>query len=240
MVEKLIFMLRSISIKKDETSIIEILDNSEFEFKNHWNQKNFKNLFNLEIKIDPNIFATYYDSIQQCQNLIKDRINNSSPIIVDGLKIKPNYDRIQFVNSKVELIRTPWSEINDHQEKLDKTLIQAKESLDFQQVGLICRTIMEKLANLVFDSDIHVNTKLDLSKGKFKNQLHAFIEFKLSGKSNEHLRKLAKNSIDFSRNAIDVIQHTTHKLDGQGYFAEICVISTISTISLIKSIYEIA
>ena len=98
---------------------------------------------------------------------------------------------------------------------------------------------MEKLADLLFDPEIHIDPKLDLSKGKFKNQLHAFIQYQLKGKSNEELRKFAKNSVDFSRDAIDVIQKTTHKLDGQGYFAEICAISTISTINLLKTISEI-
>lgn len=239
MIGKILHILKEISRKKGENDLYEILEQSEFKFSDHWNQRSFPNLYNLEIRTAPELFTEYYDKKILFENILCGRINNSTPIMVDKLNIKPDYDRIQIINSQVELVQTPWEEINSHQKKLLDTLTKAKQSLDFQNVGLISRTIMERLAELVFDPKIHIDPKLNLNKGKFKNQLQAFIQYKLKGKANEELRKLAKNSIDFSRNSIDVIQTTTHKLDGQGYFAEICAISTISTISLVKTINEI-
>lgn len=239
MIDKIIHILKEISRKKGEMELYHLLEKADFVFEDHWNQKSFPNLFDLEIKTDPSLYTEYYDKKFQFQKSLSARINNSTPILVDKLEIKPDYDKIQLINSQFELVETPWEEINTHQEKLIETLSQAKQSLDFQNVGLICRTIMEKLAKIVYNPDVHKNDKLDLSKGKFKNHLQAFIEHKLSDKTNEQLRKFARNSITFSRDAIDVIQKTTHKLDGQGYFAEICAISTISTINLIKTIVEI-
>lgn len=239
MVEKILYILKEISRKKGETDLYEILEQSELKFSDHWNRRSFENLYNLEIRTSPELYTEHYDKKRMFEEFLSTRINDSTPINVDKLEIKPDYDRIQIINSQIKSIRTPWEEINDHQKKLLEHLTKAKQSLDYQNIGLISRTIMEKLANLLFDPEIHKDPKLELSKGKFKNQLHAFIEYQLKGTSNEELRKLAKNSIDFSRYAIDVIQKTTHKLDGQGYFAEICAISLVSTINLIKTISEI-
>lgn len=237
--EKIVHILKEISRKKGETELYQILQRSEFVLDDLGYSSNLQNAYNLEILTDPNLFTELYDSIQQFRSTIKERINKSTPIIINRLTLTPDYDRIHLLNSHIELVRTPWEEINNHQEVLTQTLIQAQQSLDFQKVGLICRTILEKLADIVFDPSTHISETLDLQKGKFKNQLQAFIEFKLSGKSNEELRKLAKSSIGFSRDSIEVIQKTTHKLDGQRYVAEICAISAISTISLIKTINEI-
>lgn len=239
MIEKILHILKELSRKKGETDLFEILEQSKFKFSDHWNQRTFENLFNLEIQTSPELYTEHYDKKRKFEEALKTRINKSTPILVDILEIKPDYDRIQIINSQIESIKTPWEEINNYQKTLLDTLTKAKHSLDYQNVGLISRTIMEKLADLLFEKEIHNDPNLDLNKGKFKNQLHAFIQYQLKGKSNEELRKLAKNSVDFSRDAIGVIQKTTHKLDGQGYFAEICAISTISTIHLLKTISEI-
>jgi hypothetical protein len=53
------------------------------------------------------------------------------------------------------------------------------------------------------------------------------------------LRKFSITAIDFTEKAIDLMNTTTHKLDVQKHFAEVCVISTINVISLIKAIKEI-
>jgi hypothetical protein len=233
---KYLYILKELSRKKGEKDLYEILEKSEFKFSNHWNQKSFPNLFDLEILTSPDLYTEYYDKKSRFEETLLKRINDSTPIMIDTLEIKPDYDRIQIINSQIESIQTPWHEINEYQKKLLDTLTMAKQSLDYQNVGLISRTIMEKLADLLFKPEIHNDLKMDLSKGKFKNQLHAFIQYQLKGKSNEELRKFAKNSVNFSRDAIDVIQKTTHNLDGQGYFAEICAISTIN---LVKTISEI-
>lgn len=239
MIDKILHILKEISRKKGENDLYELIEQSEFEFSNHWNQRSFPNLYNLEIRTAPDLFTEHYDKQRFFENTLSERINNSTPIQVHNVEIKPDYNRIQIINSQIELVQTPWDEINEHQKKLLDTLTKAKQSLDFQNVGLISRTIMEKLADLVFDPEVHKEPSLDLNKGKFKNQLHAFIQYKLKGKANEELKKFAKNSIDFSRDSIDVIQKTTHKLDGQVYFAEICAICAISTINIIKTINDI-
>ncbi len=75
--------------------------------------------------------------------------------------------------------------------------------------------------------------------GYFKNQLHTYIDTVLSGDSNREFRKLAKSSIEFVEDSIDVMNKTTHKLDAEKHLAEVCVIGTISAISIVKLIKQL-
>jgi len=111
-------------------------------------------------------------------------------------------------------------------------------AIDFQGIGLISRTIMDKLARQVFDAEKHKpkDEKIQVNNGKFKNQLHSYIDKTLSGDSNKEFRKLARSSIDFVEDSIDFMNITTHKLDAEKHLAEVCAVSTISAISIIKLI----
>jgi Bacterial sugar transferase len=75
---------------------------------------------------------------------------------------------------------------------------------------------------------------VDLSSGKYKNRLNAFIDNALNGKSNKSMRQLVKSSIEFVENAIDFMNTATHKIDSKQHLAEVCVINTISTVSIIN------
>lgn len=70
----------------------------------------------------------------------------------------------------------------------------------------------------------------------WKNQLHSYIDSVLSGDKNKEFRKLAKSAIDFVENSCDLMSTTTHKLDAEKHLAEVCLISTISAISIISLI----
>ena len=100
---------------------------------------------------------------------------------------------------------------------------------------------MEKLARQVFDMTKHKpkDEKIQVVNGKYKNQLHTYIDTVLSGDNNKEFRKLAKSSIDFVEDSIDFMNITTHKLDAEKHLAEVCVVSTISAISIIKLISQL-
>ena len=78
-----------------------------------------------------------------------------------------------------------------------------------------------------------------LSNGKFKNQFRVYIQNVLSGEKNKELRHYSESAIEFTEKSIDLMNQTTHKLEVQKHFAEVCVISTISVVSLIKAINEV-
>ncbi len=142
---------------------------------------------------------------------------------------------------QIYIVHTPWKEINKLQNKLFELLKISNDSIDFQNIGNTARTIMLNISEEVFDAQKHKPQKagIDLSKDKFKNRLHTYIDSVLSGTSNREFRQLAEVSIEYVEKSIDLMNKTTHKTDAEKHLAEVCVIGTISAVNIIKLIAEI-
>lgn len=239
--KKEIYLLREIYISKNEIDIVEIINNSQIGYTQHWDYSISSIAFSFEFKLLPTLYTKNFNSIKSISNNLKTVFNQISQSKIESIIIQPNYDKIEIFNSEISTIITIWEEINQLQNKLIEDMKKSNQEIDYQNIGNTCRTIMDKLARAVFDSNIHKSEKkdVDLSNGKFKNQFHTYIAFKLKGSSNQELRLFASSSIEFTEKAIDLMNQTVHKLDVKKHFAEVCVISTISVISLIKAINEI-
>jgi hypothetical protein len=239
---KLKYVLIEISKSKfDEQALIEIINHSTFEFERHFNNHVFPNLFNLTLVITPDIFTKNYSIIGPYANVIKERINKSSELWIDKIKILPDYNKLQIVNTKIFAVVTEWDDINHLQQTLIENLQRLRQSVDIQGIGLVSRTLMDKLARLVYNEKIHEppHDNADMSNGMFKNQLHSYIKTTLSGDKNREFRKLAISAVDFVKDSIDLMNVTTHKLDAKEHLAEVCVVSTISAVSIIKLISQL-
>lgn len=95
LINKLKYVLIQISEKNgNENELIEVLSFSEFKFKKHWNSQTFPNAYNIDIKVHPDVFAKHYNNINRYASIIKERINNSTKLIIDVLKILPDYEKI--------------------------------------------------------------------------------------------------------------------------------------------------
>ena len=240
-IKKLKYILKQISKQNSENKLIEILNHSEFNFEEHWNQRSFPNLFNLKIKLTPEVYTKYYNNIGRYEQILNKRINDSSELKIDVLEILPDYNKLKIINSDIFPLYTEWEEINRYQDRLLENLERSTDSIDFQNLGNTSRSIMDKLAREVFDPQKHspIDKSKEVLNGKFKNQLHAYIDSVLSGSKNKEFRKLAESSIEIVERAIDFMNSTTHKFNAKRHLAEVCVISTISAISLIRLIKEI-
>lgn len=239
---KIKYILLEISRNKgDEEALIEVLNHSTFIFESHWNNQAFPNAYNLELHITPDVYTKHFSVIYKIEQTLNARINQSTKLIIDKLKILPDYDKLELVNSQVFPILTEWEEINQLQNKLIESLQRSNQAIEFQGVGLIARTIMDKLARQVFDPIKHKpkDDKIPVSNGNSKSQLHSYIDAVLSGKDNERFRKLGNSSIDFVEDAIDIMNLTTHKLNAKKHLAEVCVVSTISTVSIVSLIRQL-
>lgn len=239
---KIKYILVQISKQKgDEEYLIELLNHSQFKFEHHWNNQTFPNAYNLEIFITPDIFTKNYSTISDIARVVKSRINNSTKLIIDKLNILPDYNKLQLINSQVIPIKTEWLEINNLQQELIESLQRSTTTTNFQNIGNSARIIMDKIARTVFDLEKHKPKDKEklVHNGKFKNQLHSYIEAVLSGDKNKEFRKLAKSAIDFVENSCDLMSTTTHKLDAERHLAEVCVISTVSAISIINLIRQL-
>lgn len=239
MFEKIIYIVTEIIRNNKDNSALEFMQNSSFIFEES-NDRFTLGSYYLELKVLPEIFAKNYSHIERVRGLIQHCFFQSSNIVLTKIDIKPDYDKISILNSEVSIVETPWEEINNLQKKLIESMNNSNSSIDFQGIGLIARTIMEKLAKIVFNPKIHIAPEMvDVTDGKYKNQFHTYITTVLNGSSNKELRSFAKSAVEFTENAIDLMNQTTHKLDVQRHFAEVCVISTISVINLIKAVNEV-
>lgn len=239
--KKLKYILIQISKQMNEDGLIEVINHSEFIFENHWNHLQFPEAFNLELHITADIFTKYYNSIDSYAYLIKSRINDSSKLYIDKIKILPDYEKLELLNTEILPIITEWDEINQNQKLLIENLKKSADTLEFQNLGNTARNIINKIANEIFDPIKHKpkDSSKDVSSGRFKNQIHSYIDATLSGSSNSDLRRLARSAIDFVESSIDFMNATTHKKNADKHLAEVCVISTISAINIINVIRQI-
>lgn len=240
-IPKLKHILKKISKQNSETELVELLNNCTFELEDHWNQKSFPNAFNLKIHLISVVYTKNYNNIGKYSAILKRRINDSEVILIDKLSIVPDYEKLQIKNSEIYAIVTEWQEINELQIKLLKDYERSNNSDDYRNLGNTSRTIMNKLALIVFNSEIHIpqDPTIKVHNGNFKNQLHTYIDSVLSGAKNKEFRKLAESAIEFVESSVDCMNITTHKLNAESHIAEMCVISTISGVNIIKIVYDL-
>jgi len=238
---KIQYALKQIAKAKGESIHIEIVDNSSFVFKESLAYPHLNNIYNLKVYTSPIVFYKYFDFKTSIQREIKSRITKSTDYTIDSVEWVLDLEKLEVKNIEVEIVKTEWEEINELQEKLIESLTKSVDSIDYQNIGNTSRTIMDKLAREVFDKEKHFSAdkSIELQNGKFKNQLSTFLANELAGKPNKELRKIGQSSIDFVSDSIDLMNKTTHKLDVDKRFAELCVLSTVSVINLIKIISEI-
>lgn len=215
-----------------------LLSHSKVEIDDDWR---IADAINFYLIVDPEIYKKYQTNLYVMGKAIGSKFFQFTKVYVSNTEISPDLDKFQILNNRIVPIFTPWEDINRNQDKLLESLRKSSEPLDFQEVGLISRTIMQKLANEVFDvlKHQHNNPKAELTDGKYKNQLVAFVQTVLKGDENKKFRKLAEAAIEMLENSSDFMNSTTHKLNAEKHLAEVCAISTISAISIVKFVKEL-
>lgn len=237
--EKVKYLLVEVLKQKDKDSLIRIIKNSYFQFEQEDSVMGLEGEINLHIKVTPHIFTKYLDCWKNYEKEFKYYFNMILEFPVAAVVVKPDYDKLLSLNNEIIPVTTPWEEINNYQIRLIENLSASQDPIDFQNVGNTSRTILDKVAREVFSPKIHMSKfGVDVSNGQFKNQLHTYIAHVLAGKRNKEFRKFAETSIEFVKSAIDMMNSTTHKHHAELHFAELCVISTISAVNVIKTLYE--
>lgn len=247
MIEKLKYLVTEICKENNDVTAVDIIQNSQLQIIEYGDLRGgFRftgRTYGLCFNLNPALFIKHVDDLERVADIIKyyfSKVTSESQFSIKKVEIKPDYEKIIILNSNISIIETPWEEINSLQKKLIENMKIADSSIDFQNIGNSARTIMDKMARLVFDSSLHVAPEgVDIRNGKFKNQLHTYLDTVLKGKSNKELKSFSISAIDFTEKSIDLMNQTTHKLDVQKHFGEVCVISTISVISLLKAVNEL-
>ncbi len=192
----------------------------------------------LFIIVNPEIFKKYQGRIKQFEDAISSKLYQFSHIYISRVTTFPDLKSFRILENRISTVVTPWQEINDGQNHLINLQRTAKETIDFQNVGNSCRTLMQKLANIVFNPEKHISEdkNVDLSEAKFKNRLHTYIRVELVGSENKELRDYALSVITTAEKSVDLANKLTHDLNATPLMAESCLISTVTVISIIKLI----
>lgn len=247
-IEKIKYLLKQLADKNEQKTVSEILSHSRFEYKYkpsggllHPTKFEGKimqsDVYNLIIHVTPTIFEDHYQFINLIERDLRKSINNSTGILVDKIKIVADLDKLEVNEIEVTPIETEWEQINNLQKKLFTSIDLSKDSVDFQNIGNTSRTIMDKLARLVFNSNKHISEEhLDTRNGKYKNQLRTYIKYELAGSENKEFRKVANSAVELVCSSIDIMNSTTHKLNAEKRFAELCVICTLNVVNIVSII----
>lgn len=243
MIEKIRYIVKEICQVNKDFACAEVIQKSEMKAvarptRHRWDPE----IYHLTFLVNPGTYIKYATDMSRITGNIKHYFNISADwnrLRVEEITITADYDKVNILNTEIILVETPWEEINNLQRKLIGLMQGGNDSIDFQNIGTTSRTILDKLARTVFKPGIHIApTGIDVSNGKFKNQIHTYLVHRLRGGENEEMRAVIISAIEFAENSVDLINQTVHKLDVKKQFAEVCIISTISVINLIKSIEE--
>ncbi len=218
--------------------MLNIIENRKFE-KVSAPSVIFPSGFKINILCDPDAFTENVNFVELIEGIflskIKKFIRDSQLIEV---KLIPDFDKIEVLNSEIEIVQTDWDEINIIQKKLIETFKESKDSYDYQAIGNLSRSLIKKLSDAVFIETKHNPDPEDenLNKGKSKNRLKKYIEIECAGRSNKEFRSFAKSAIEFLSNSVDLMNATTHKINADKNFAEFCLIGAISTVRIVQVI----
>ncbi len=192
----------------------------------------------LNIIVNPTTYKKYHSNIGNIAYTIKEKYIQITLTQIDDFHVYPDLEKYQLVENKLVTTPTPWETINVAQDNLIKNLKEANQSIDFQNIGNSSRTLLQSLAEIVFDSDKHKaeTAEIALDKGKFKNRLHTFIKSELTGENKSTIRGLATSLVSTAGKSIDLSNELTHDLSADSFIAEICVVSTLSVINIVRLI----
>ncbi len=199
---------------------------------------NYANANKLIIVVEPEIYKKYQGFIRTFNGTIAHKFREFAGVLITDIDTRPDLSKFQILRNTIVPILTPWEEINKDQSILIAQLRNATETVDFQNIGNTSRTLLQKLATTVFDPTKHTTdiVGIDLREGRFKNRLHTYVKCEIGGQQNKELRLFAESIIDTAENAIDLSNNLTHDLKSNSLVAEFCVVSTITTISIVKLI----
>jgi hypothetical protein len=236
--KKVIFILKGIyknSVDKNE--LHDIVAFSTFKFEEYFDDSYFgyNHAYEVTIYTEHEIFIKHYHLLETLKKELKKDLSSLLPLSVGRITIKPDYDKLENINSEIRPVYTVWDEINTAQDELITQLQKSSTSFEIKNIGNTSRVILKNLAKLVFKNEKHTQST-DVSGDNNINQLNSYISIELAGKRNEELRAFAKAAINLVDKANTLANSITHRTKTDKQIAEVCVTGIISVISIISFI----
>lgn len=239
--DKAFYYLMELFDSRTEYDVIELIRHSDiyYAFARFPLNNMPLDAYKIEMKVEPEVYKKFHGHIE----FMTEGISNKLEIILEKrisqIKAYPDLDKYHFINNRLEPIVTQWQMINDLQTRLIDQLKVAEDGLAFQNIGNSSRAILQQLSSIVFDPLVHKasSPSIDLSEGKFKNRLHTVIKTEFSESSQKEMREFGESIVTTAEKSIDLANKLTHDLKAERFVAETCVISVISIVSYISSIF---
>lgn len=139
------------------------------------------------------------------------------------LKESSGYDSLSL-----HLEYTSWQEVDRKIAEIKKQFKEAKNEEQFNAIGAICRSTYISLAEKVYDPEKHKTVdEVIPSKTDYKRKLEAFINYKLSGNTNEMFRS-------HCRKTLALADELTHKTTANQIQTALTITALISVVNIIK------
>ncbi len=125
-----------------------------------------------------------------------------------------------------------WDEMKKMVEKLESDCIKAIDTDDFRNIGNTCRNLLIRLAQLVYNPEIHgdiTDRGVRIGKAHVLEMLSKYIAFKLAGDSNEEFRSYAKSSLGIA----NVLTHKSHATKKEMLLTASATINLVYIVGLI-------
>jgi len=246
--KRVIYAVSLLSKKNNDYQILDLFSNSSITvhrdmMKNAQIEACLDPKKRVYIQVFVKIKLDYYINLSEglrtiLKSSFKTSIEANSRFLISILEFEIDYDSVVIPNLSIIPVKTEWKTINDVQNELIQKLQSKNTEIDYPNIGNTARTAMLLIADEVFDPTKHISTH-SVEKSDYKNRLYAYIQEELKGREFKEYRNLAQTAVDFMENSIDILQKITHNTDSKYYLAEMCVTSTIATISIINMIKNI-
>lgn len=132
----------------------------------------------------------------------------------------------------VEEAVVEWKDIKNDITKLEKDCHRAESTIDYQNIGNSCRTLLIKVARLVYNPNIHGNTREDgkeIGNAEAVAMFANYFSYKLPSEKNKKLRVYAKA-------ANDLANELTHKTTAMKQDMQLAVSATIHLVYIVGMI----
>jgi len=193
--------------------------------------------YKLYLVVAPDILKKYQDILPTIKQALKTKFWDIYQRNIHTVVIQPDLNKFKIIDNSYVAQITPWEEINKDQTELLRLLKNATTTIDYQSVGLASRSIIQKVADIVFNPTKHIAPKdIDVSYDKYKNRLHTYIDTELGGSQDNEIRQFAESIIESCEKAIKLANTVTHDLKASSLMAESSVIGVLTILDIIKLI----
>lgn len=127
---------------------------------------------------------------------------------------------------------TGWPRVDAEIKELRRHFGSARRSQDYRNIGNDCVAVLERLSEVVFDPELHLNEGEQVPPvANTKDRLGRFVEHAAAGSANAEIRKLA-------RAAIELAQAVKHQSEPTRRNAGIAADSVILLANLLRRLAE--